>query len=387
MNALIVGLGYVGFHLGVALSDGCKVMGFDINPNKMDALKRGEPIYADALPHWKAGLIQPVEDLEAAAKEADIAFLALPTDFSPEKNAFDVEALRGTIELLAKANPDLLIAIKSTVPVGFTKSFRLGNALFFPEFLRESSAMDDVLNPSRIIFGLVNPEDEELKAKLLSFVAKVPSWKNRPLLWMSSDEAESVKLFSNTYLAMRVAFFNELDTYAMAKGMDAKNIIEGVSQDPRIGDFYNKPSFGYGGYCLPKDSKQMVASYDGVPETLISATVAANQARAKAIVKAIKDKVGEDKNALIGIYRLTMEQNSKTFRNSSMDVIMTLLKEEGYRLFLFEPLLSGREYHGVPLIDDFGVFARQAALIVANRMDEKILPWEDKVFTRDPKRD
>ena len=387
MKTLILGLGYVGFHLGVALSDGFEVLGYDVDPAKMAALSSPTSLFPDAQGKWKPDLIIPVTDLEKAAKESEFAFLALPTDFSPEKNAFDVEGLKEAIRLLSEANPDLVILIKSTVPVGFTKSFHLRNTVFFPEFLRESSAMEDIENPSRIIFGLPSLEDEEMKARLLSLLEGVPSWKGRPLLWMTSDEAESVKLFSNTYLAMRVAFFNELDTYAMAKGMDASRIIKGVGLDPRIGDFYNKPSFGYGGYCLPKDSKQMAASYDGVPETLISATVSANQTRAKAIAKAIMDRYEQEEAKTIGIYRLVMEKNSKNIRNSSLDALISLLKEKGYPLSLYEPLVHDAEYQGVRVEKDFTAFISTSDLIIANRIDEKILPWKGKVFTRDPKKD
>ncbi len=385
MNIAVVGLGYVGLSLAILLSQKHKVIGLDISKEKVDKINNKiSPIKDDEiieyLTHKNLNLIGTT-DKELAYKKAEIVFVATPTDYNPEKNYFDTSSIDNVIEDILKTNEKALIVIKSTIPIGYTerkrKEFNTDRIIFSPEFLREGKALYDNLYPSRIVVGDKTEKGEKIAKLLLEGTIK----KDVPVFLMDSTEAEAVKLFANTYLAMRVAFFNELDTFAEIKGLNTLEIIKGVCSDPRIGNFYNNPSFGYGGYCLPKDTKQILADYlgNGVPNILIKAIVESNAIRKKHIAEVIANK----KAKLVGIYRLAMKKNSDNFRHSSILDIVDLLKEKGIDMVIYEPLIKEDNFKDIKVEKDFEKFINETDLIVANRLYEELKKVKYKVYTRD----
>lgn len=387
MKIAVVGAGYVGLSIAVLLSQRNQVTLVDVVSEKIDLInKRISPIKDNYIEKYfaeKQLRLTATTNAETAYECADYIVVAVPTNYDPSKNYFDTSCVESVIESALTANPGAAIVIKSTVPVGYTaamnRRFQTNNILFSPEFLRESQALYDNLYPSRIVVGGSNQKAMEGFAALLKEGAAKA---DVPILFMGSTEAEAVKLFANTYLALRVSFFNELDTYADVRGLSAADIIEGVCLDPRIGVFYNNPSFGYGGYCLPKDTKQLLANFDGVPQTIIKAVVESNRMRKDFIADEIIKRV--ESNAVIGIYRLTMKTNSDNFRASSIQGIMRRLKDKGASLVVYEPTLpNGSEFFGSQVINDLNHFKKICAVIVANRYDSSLDDVADKVFTRD----
>lgn len=397
MKIAVAGIGYVGLSLAVLLSQHNDVFAYDINSEKVGLLKkRISPIQDKEIEEYLATKnlhLFPTNDQTEAYKDADFVILAVPTNYDPNKNFFDTTAVESAIEAVLSNNNNAYIVIKSTVPVGYTKNIRdrynYSKILFSPEFLRESKALYDNLYPSRIIVGLDQAEEDALKhAKMFGELLQSGAIKKDiPLLFMNSTEAEAVKLFANTYLALRVAFFNELDTYALAKGLDTKSIIQGVCLDQRINNFYNNPSFGYGGYCLPKDTKQLLANYKDVPENLIQAIVDSNKTRkdfiADEILKLIKYDPFSSQNKIVGVYRLTMKSNSDNFRQSSIQGVMKRLKAKGINILVYEPTFIGDDYFGSPVTKDLAYFKSASDIIVANRIDCCLSDVHSKVFTRD----
>jgi UDPglucose 6-dehydrogenase len=368
MNITVVGLGYVGLSLALVLSRRNSVTGLDISKSKVDAVNAHafgkfleEPIegYDPSRLHLKA-----TSSPEEAYQNAEFVIIAVPTDYDPSKNSFDTLVVEQAVRSVLSYNKKAFIVIKSTVPVGYTKGLResLGykQILFSPEFLRESKALYDNLYPSRIIVG-TDLKDPELRAGAERFAALLKEGalkKDISTLIMDSTEAEAVKLFANTYLALRVAYFNELDSYAEVKGLETKSIIDGVCLDPRIGEGYNNPSFGYGGYCLPKDTKQLRANYKGVPQDLISAIVESNRTRKEFIVSEVMKRLEGKKDAVVGVYRLTMKANSDNFRSSSIQDVMAGLRAQGVNVIVYEPTVKGAGFNGYPVVADFKEFAR-----------------------------
>lgn len=401
MNIAVAGTGYVGLSLAVLLSQHNHVVAVDVVPEKVDLISQGLSPIADAeiedyLANHDLSLTATLDGASAYA-EADMVVIATPTNYDSEKNYFDTRYVEQVIELVLKVNPSAVMVIKSTVPVGYTKDiserYPEGKFLFSPEFLREGHALYDNLHPSRIIVGVPSESlhREELERVAVVFAELLAAGSldaETPILVMRATEAEAVKLFANTYLALRVAYFNELDTYACVRGLDASQIIEGVGLDPRIGGHYNNPSFGYGGYCLPKDTKQLLANYDEVPQNLIEAIVEANRTRKDYIADEVLDRVTHlvyqgVTQPKVGVYRLTMKTGSDNFRASSIQGIMKRIKSRGVPVVVYEPTLSDDEFYGSEVVRDLDAFKDECDIILANRWSPELDSVRDKVYTRD----
>lgn len=383
MNISVIGLGYVGLANALLLSQTEHVKAYDIVNEKVDFLSQGKSPLEDKEIHEflkRDDLnIEFTNDFEDAVKYADYLIIATPTDYDEVKNYFNTSTVEDVIEKALAIRPDATFIIKSTVPVGYTLDvkarFNTENIIFSPEFLREGKALYDNLYPSRIVVGEVSDRGKEIAAMFKDSCIK----EEVPVLLTHSTEAEAIKLFSNTYLALRVAYFNELDTYAESRGLDSRQIIEGVGLDPRIGSHYNNPSFGYGGYCLPKDTKQLRANYEDVPSNIIGAIVEANTTRKDFIA----DQIIAKKPKVVGIYRLTMKANSDNFRYSSIQGIMKRIKAKGIEVVVYEPTLDAAEFYHSRVIKDFDEFKDLSDVIVANRFEEILKDVENKVYTRD----